>query len=545
MLAKINSSALYGVEAFRIKIEVNIANGTGYFITGQPDDAVKESLSRIDVALKSNSYHMPRTKISINLAPANIRKEGTAYDLPIAMGILLASEQEFDLGKLQDFIVIGELGLDGSVYPVRGALCMAYQAKRDGYKGIILPASNAADAALIKEIQVYGVKHLKEVVEFIRCDCALQPKKNHLLTLTQKINSNLDFKDVKGQNQVKRGMEIAAAGGHNTIIIGPPGIGKTMLAKRLPSILPPLTFAEALETTRIHSVVNSGEALTGLITERPFRNPHHTSSDGALAGGGSIPMPGEISLAHNGVLFLDELPEFKRSTIEVLRQPLEERKVFIARAKAAIEYPASFQLIASMNPCLCGYFNHPVRVCTCSKRAIYWYRRKVSGPLFERIDLHIEAESLSMNELIELEPGESSESIRKRVIAARKIQSVRYKDLDDVHCNAQMPDAYIDIFCNIEPHARKFLLKTIDMLQLSVRSYCRILKVSRTIADLKGCDEIELSHVAEAIHLRNLDKPLIIPQHNNQIKKNRKDNTNRLYDRIIKRKIIDHGNNIL
>ncbi len=511
MLAKVNSSALYGIVAFRIIIEVNIGNGTGYFITGQPDDPVKESLSRIDVALKSNGYHMPRTKISINLAPANIRKERTAYDLPIAIGILLASEQEFDLGKLRDFIVIGELGLDGSVYPVRGALCMAYQAKKDGYKGIILPASNAKEAALIKEIEVYGVRHLKEVAEFIRCDCSLRPQKSKMNISLQKSHSSLDFKDVKGQHQVKRGLEIAAAGGHNAIIIGPPGIGKTMLAKRLPSILPPLTFAEALETTRIYSVVNSGEALTGLITERPFRNPHHTSSDISLAGGGSIPIPGEISLAHNGVLFLDELPEFKRSTIEVLRQPLEERKVFIARAKAGIEYPASFQLIASMNPCLCGYFNHPFRICTCSKKAIYWYRRKVSGPLFERIDLHIEAESLSMNDLVELEPGESSETIRKRVIIARKIQSKRFEQMQNVHCNAQMPDQCIDSFCRIEPHARKFLLKTIDIQQMSVRSYCRILKVSRTIADLKGYDKIELQHVAEAIHLRNLDKPLIVP----------------------------------
>ncbi len=522
MLAKINSSALYGIEAFRIMIEVNVGNGTGYFITGQPDDAVRESLSRIGVALKSNGYHMPRTKISINLAPANIRKEGTAYDLPIAIGILLASEQEFDLGKLKDFIVIGELGLDGSVYPVRGALCMAYQAKREGYKGIILPASNATEGSLIKEIEVYGVRHLKEVVDFIRSDCSLQQKKNYTYSPLQKVQSTLDFKDVKGQQQVKRGMEIAAAGGHNAIIIGPPGIGKTMLAKRLPSILPPLTFAEALETTRIYSVVNAGQALTGLITERPFRNPHHTSSDVALARGGAIPMPGEISLAHNGVLFLDELPEFKRTTIEVLRQPLEERKVFIARAKAGIEYPAAFQLIASMNPCLCGYFNHPSRICTCSKRAIYWYRRKVSGPLFERIDLHIEAESLSMNDLVNLEPGESSETIRKRVIAARKIQSKRFEQMQNVYCNAQMPDQYIDTFCTIEPHARKFLLKTIDMLQLSVRSYCRILKVSRTIADLKECDRIELSHVAEAIHLRNLDKPLIVSQQNEPAKKQKR-----------------------
>jgi magnesium chelatase family protein len=512
MLAKIFSCALQGIDAFRINIEVNVINkGVGHQITGQPDDAVKESLSRIDVAIGSNGFHMPRTKISINLAPADVRKTGTAYDLPIAIGILLASGQINDLNKLDDYIVIGELGLDGSIYPVRGALCIAYQAKKERFKGILLPAANAKEAALVKGIDVYGVRHLKEVISFIESDCALHPQQPTLHLSFDQTSSTLDFKDVKGQQNVKRAMEIAAAGGHNAILIGPPGIGKTMLAKRLPSILPPMTLSEALETTRIYSISNNGEPLTGLITERPFRNPHHTTSDVALAGGGSTPMPGEISLAHNGVLFLDELPEFKRTAIEVLRQPLEERKVLIARAKIALEYPASFMFLASMNPCICGYFNHPLRACTCSRRAIYWYRKKISGPLLERIDLHIEVESVPIEELMEQQSGESSTIIRQRIIKAREIQSIRYKEQSHIYCNAQMPDTDMDIYCGTEEIARRYLLKSIDRLQLSARSYTRILKVARTIADLAFSKSIELNHVAEAIHFRSLDKPLVIP----------------------------------
>ncbi len=480
-------------------------------ITGLPDDAIKESLNRLSIAITSNGYHMPRTKLVINLAPADVRKTGTAFDLPIALGILMASEQFSDLGKLNDYIIVGELGLDGSVYPVRGALCMAYHAQKEGCKGIVLPIANAKEAALVKGIEVYGVRHVNEVIDFIQSDCALDPIKPEA-TITSTHPSRLDFKDVRGQQNVKRAMEIAAAGGHNALLIGPPGIGKTMLAKRLPSILPPMTISEALETTRIYSVVNHAEPLTGLITERPFRNPHHTTSDVALAGGGSIPMPGEISLAHNGVLFLDELPEFKRTVIEVLRQPLEERKVFIARAKMALEFPASFMLLAAMNPCLCGYFGHPLRSCTCSGRAIYWYRRKISGPLLERIDLHIEAESVPLHELMEINtPSEASSVIRERVIKARKIQSLRYKDKENVYCNAQMPDQDIDSYCKTDETAKKYLLKNMHLLQLSARSYSRILKVARTIADLAGSNLIELNHVAEAIHFRSLDKPLIVP----------------------------------
>jgi magnesium chelatase family protein len=508
MLSKIFSSALLGIDAFRVSVEVSVTRGLGYTITGLPDDAIKESLSRIAIAVQRSGFQMPRTKLVINLAPADTRKYGTAFDLPITLGILLATSQVFDLEKLRDFIVVGELGLDGTIFPVRGALCMTCQARKEGFRGIILPAANADEASLVEGIDVYGVSHLKDVLEFIQMDCGLPPCQmqpfNPIVS-----GANGDFRDVVGQTWVKRALEIAAAGGHNALLIGFPGGGKTMLASRLPSILPPLTADESLETTRIYSVGNPGENHRGLIRERPFRSPHHTSSDVSLAGGGTVPVPGEISLAHNGVLFLDELPEFKRSAIEVLRQPLEERKVRISRAKCSLEYPAAFMLVAAMNPCLCGYQGHPTRRCTCSRRAIYWYRRRISGPVLERIDLHIEAESPPLTEILNRsEIPESSAVIRERVIAARKIQTRRFEKMEGIHCNAQMPDFNMEEICRLDPECRSYALRQMDRAQLSLRSYTRVLKIARTIADLKGLEQIGLAQITEALSYRNLDRPI-------------------------------------
>jgi magnesium chelatase family protein len=507
MQAKIFGSALHGMEAFRITIEVSVDRGLGVSITGLPDDGIKESYNRIAVAVSANGYQMPRTKLVINLAPADVRKTGTAFDLPIAIGILIASEQLYDLGKLKDYILIGELGLDGSLRPVRGALCMAYQAKLDGYKGIVLPIENAKEAAMVKGINTYAVSSLEDVISFIKSDAALEPYRP--VTEVSIFNHAFDFSVVKGQHSARRALEIAAAGGHNALLIGPPGTGKTLLAKCFPSILPPMTDTEALETTRIHSVSSSANLLRGLVRERPFISPHHTSSDVSLIGGGSVPMPGAISMAHNGVLFLDELGEFRRNVIEALRQPLEDRKVVISRAKLSLEYPASFTLLAAMNPCICGYDGHPTRKCSCSKRALWWYRRKLSGPLLDRIDLHIGAEPMCLEELMQNgEPEESSATIRKRVIKARNIQSARFKIFPGVHCNAQMPEAELVKFCEMEEYAKRFLYKQMDPMQLSARSYSRILKISRTIADLEGRDILELADVAEAVHYRSLDKPV-------------------------------------
>ena len=507
MLVKTYCAAVMGLEAITVTVEINIDRGVMFHLSGLADTSIKESYDRIKAALTNIGFRMPIAEITVNLSPADIRKEGSGYDLPLAIGIL-AGDCKVESERLGEYMLVGELGLDGSLRPIRGALPIAIRARKEHFRGLIVPRENVREAAVVNNLDVYGMDSLSDVVKFFNGSDDYKPERidTRAVFYQQQSQYDLDFAEVKGQENVKRALEVAAAGGHNLIMVGPPGSGKSMMAKRLPSILPPLSLSESLETTQIHSVAGKLSRDTSLISQRPFRSPHHTISSVALVGGGNNPQPGEISLAHNGVLFCDELPEFNRSVLEVMRQPLEDRKITISRSKYTVEYPCSFMFVASMNPCPCGYYGDPTHNCVCTPGQIQRYMNKISGPLLDRIDIQCEIQPVAFKDLAYLKPGEPSSAIRQRVIAARKIQEERYKDYNGIHCNAQMTERMLHEFAQPDEKSLDMLRIAMEKLKLSARAYGRILKVARTIADLDGSPSVKLNHIAEAVGYRNLDR---------------------------------------